>query len=168
MGKSLDVYSESHEKLLLVGYFNAEEKESCLNMFLYQHGLANIVIQGTCFKNPSKPSCIDLFLTSNPRSFRNTTAVSTGLSCFQELIANYITKTKPKEITYRNYNFFNKLNFKENLRSNLEQGNCDSNYQKFKHIFMSTLDKHAPLKKKMLRANHTPYMTEGLRKAMMN
>ena len=32
---------------------------------------------------------------------------------------------------------------------------------------MSTLDKNAPLKKKMLRANHTPYMTKGLRKAMM-
>ena len=32
---------------------------------------------------------------------------------------------------------------------------------------MSTLDKHAPLKKKMLRANHAPYMTKALRKAIM-
>ena len=68
-----------------------------------------------------------MFLTSNPRSFQNTTAISTGLSDYH------------------------KLNLRETLRSNLEQGNCDSDYQKFEHIFMSTLDKHAPSKKKMLR-----------------
>ena len=114
---------------------------------------------------------VDLFLTSNPRSFQNSTAISTGLSDFHKLVVTalkkIITKKKPKEISYRNYQFFNKLNFRENLRSNSEQGNCDSDYQKFEHIFMSTLEKHAPLKKKMLRANHAPYMTKALRKATM-
>ena len=83
------------------------------------------------------------------------------------MLKNSITKTKPKEITYRNYKFFTKLNFKENLRSNLEQGNYDSDYQKFEHNFMSTLDKHARLKKKMLWANLAPYMTKALSKAIM-
>ena len=31
----------------------------------------------TCFKNPEKPSCIDLFLTNFPCSFQNTTAICT-------------------------------------------------------------------------------------------
>ena len=61
-----DAQNESYDKLLLVGDFNAEEKESCFNVFLYQYGMANIVKQVTCFKKPLKPSCIDLFLTSNP------------------------------------------------------------------------------------------------------
>ena len=32
---------------------------------------------------------------------------------------------------------------------------------------MSALEKHAPLKKKMLRANHAPYMTKAFRKAII-
>ena len=38
---------------------------------------------------------------------------------------------------------------------------------KFEKIFISTLDKHAPLRKKVLRANHAPYMTKTLRKGIM-
>ena len=67
-----------------------------------------------------------------------------------------LTKTKPKE-----------LSFKEDLRSNLKQGNFDSTCQKFEYIFMSTLEKHAPLKKKTHNANHVPYMTKALRKAIV-
>ena len=32
---------------------------------------------------------------------------------------------------------------------------------------LSILNKHAPLKKKVVRANHVPYMTKALRKAIM-
>ena len=32
---------------------------------------------------------------------------------------------------------------------------------------MDTLDKHAPLKKKIVRANHAPYVTKNMRKAIM-
>ena len=34
-------------------------------------------------------------------------------------------------------------------------------------IFLSNLNKHAPLKKKVVSANHVPYMTKALRKAIM-
>ena len=40
-------------------------------------------------------------------------------------------------------------------------------YAKFEAIFVQRLDKHAPLKRKVLRANDKPYMTSTLRKAMM-
>ena len=32
---------------------------------------------------------------------------------------------------------------------------------------MNTLNKHAPIKKKMLRANHAPYITKALRMAII-
>ena len=32
---------------------------------------------------------------------------------------------------------------------------------------LSILNKHAPLKKKVVRANHVPYMTKALRKAIL-
>ena len=35
-------------------------------------------------------------------------------------------------------------------------------------MFLETLNDHAPLKQKTIRANHAPYMTKTLRKAMMH
>ena len=40
-------------------------------------------------------------------------------------------------------------------------------YDNFENIFLEVLSKHSPLKKKILRANHAPYMTKILRKAIM-
>ena len=37
----------------------------------------------------------------------------------------------------------------------------------FEDNFLGVLNKHAPLKKKILRANHAPYVTKELRKAVM-
>ena len=34
-------------------------------------------------------------------------------------------------------------------------------------MFLETLNKHAPVKQKTIRSNHAPYMTKGLRKAIM-
>ena len=41
-------------------------------------------------------------------------------------------------------------------------------YSSFEKVFLETLNDHAPLKQKPLRANHTPYMTKTLREAMMH
>ena len=38
----------------------------------------------------------------------------------------------------------------------------------FYKTFITTLDKHAPLKKRLVRANEVPYMTKKLRKAISN
>ena len=40
-------------------------------------------------------------------------------------------------------------------------------YKNFEKKFMHTLELHAPLKRKLLRANHAPYVTKVLRKAIM-
>ena len=47
------------------------------------------------------------------------------------------------------------------------QNEIVENYAKFEDIFLRILGKHAPLKKKALRANEKPYMTKTLRKAIM-
>ena len=38
---------------------------------------------------------------------------------------------------------------------------------KFDEVFMKVLNRHAPLKKKILRANHSSYKSKMLRKAIM-
>ena len=40
-------------------------------------------------------------------------------------------------------------------------------YESFEQVFLEVSNEHAPLKKKFLRANHLPYMTKSLRKAIM-
>ena len=41
------------------------------------------------------------------------------------------------------------------------------NYQDFDKTFVEVLNKDAPMKKKLVRANQAPYMTKALRKAIM-
>ena len=155
---------------LLIGDFNAEDTDPCLSEFLYEHNAENIVKDKTCFKILSNPSSIDLFLTNFPPSFENTCTVTAGLSDFHKMV---ITVTKmtfhknpTKEIYYRDYKKFDQDLFREELAEKLY--GCDSCYYTFEKTFINFLNKHAPLKKKFLRANHAPYMNKTLRKDIMS
>ena len=66
---------------------------------------------------------------------------------------------------YRNCKYFDQIKFKNNINEKLSEG--ISNYESFETTFIEVLNKHAPLKKKLLRANHAPYITKTLRKAIM-
>ena len=154
----------------MIGDFNAEDSEPCLSEFLGQYQAKNIVKDKTCFKNPDNPSCIDLFLTNSPSSFQHTKTISTGLSDCHKMVVtvneNTFKKQKGKEIFYRDYKRFNGNVFKDDLRNALAISDV-SNYESFENIFLTNFDRHAPVKKKLVRANHVPYMTKTLRKAIM-
>ena len=53
----------------------------------------------------------------------------------------------------------------ENALLKYDFNNID--YDNFIKTFVTVLDKHAPIKKKYLRANHTGFATKQLRKAVM-
>ena len=72
--KALDVHS-SYEKVILTGDFNVWESECVFHLFLCQHDLTNLVKEGTCFKNPINPRCIDLYLTNSPLKSQNILSV---------------------------------------------------------------------------------------------
>ena len=76
--KALDSYS--NYDVLLAGECIAEEGEPCLSNFLYQHDLYNLVKVCTCFKNSSKPTFIDLSLTTKNAQFQNTVEVCSAWS----------------------------------------------------------------------------------------
>ena len=74
-------------------------------------------------------------------------------------------KNAPKVIHYRQYKKIDKKKSREELKQELNRSiNC---YGSFKSIFLEVLNKHVPLKKKHIRANHVPYMTKALMKAKM-
>ena len=170
VGNSLDLYFQDYSKFLLVGDFNAVETELCLSKFLNQYDSRSLGKASTCFKNPQNPSCIDLIINNSPKSFQNTESIPTGLSDFHNMVVSVlkseIPKGKPREISYRNYKNFDNSNFKAELRSEIEL-NQISNYNNFENVFLRVLEKHAQLKKKLVRANEAPYITKTLRKAIM-
>ena len=154
---------------MLVGDFNADESEPCLSQFLFEMNAKNIVKEPTCFKSLSNPSCIDLVITNSFSNFQNTKAISTGLSDFHKMVASVLKhnfhRSAPKELVYRDYKTFDRVIFKRELEDKLNQQ--VNEYKHFEQIFLEILNIHAPIKKKLLRANHVPYMTKALRKAIM-
>ena len=75
-------------------------------------------------------------------------------------------EASPKEIFYRDYKHFKSEDFKKELSTKLG-GLVIKDYGLFENTFLEILNLHAPVKKKFLRANHAPYMTKALRKAIM-
>ena len=76
------------------------------------------------------------------------------------------SKSKPKETIYRNFKKFNEEDFNQELRGRLSTELVD-NYSSFENVFIDVLNRHASIKKKVIRANHAPYVTKALRKAIM-
>ena len=74
-------------------------------------------------------------------------------------------RSSSKELVYRDYKNFDRLTFKRELEEKLNQQ--INEYKHFEQIFLEVLNTHAPIKRKLLRANHVPYMTKALRKAIM-
>ena len=85
--------------IILLGDFNNKPEEKNMSNFRNTYHLKNIVKQTTCFKNPDRPSCIDLILANSSRSFQDTCTVETGLSDFHKLVVTvlklYFSKQKP-------------------------------------------------------------------------
>ncbi len=75
-------------------------------------------------------------------------------------------KARPKVIQYRDHKNFVQENFRTELREQL----CNevvTTYAQFDDVSLNVYNKHAPPKTKIVRANHKPYMTKIVRKAIM-
>ena len=69
-------------------------------------------------------------------------------------------------MTYRDYKNFDQDIFSQELRASLSPETVHD-YTSFEKNFLGLLNKDAPLKKKVLRANHAPYVTKSLRNPIM-
>ena len=150
---------------LCIGDFNSETSETTLRNLCDLYKLKNLVSEPAFLKNPDNPSCIDLFLTNCSRSFQDTQVIETGLSDFHKMnltvLKMYFTKQKYETIFYRNYKKFGNLKFKKALNRELMKNDANNkDYEIFKKTVLSILNAHAPLKKKLLRANHATFVTK--------
>jgi exonuclease III len=163
-------YSSTYENIMIIGDFNCTPDSTILKDFLDNCDLSNVMHKKTCWKSKAG-TCIDLILTNKKYSLMQTDALETGLSDHHLLVHTMLkttfSKFSPKKIQYRCYRNFIEANFLNELSENLRR-NPILSYCDFYTIFTSVLDKHAPLKTKLLRANNRPHVTKSLRKAIMH
>ena len=74
----------------------------------------------------------------------------------------------PKLVSYRKYEHFDSDKFKLEVSDKLSMQDLSiMNYKSFKDTIIDSLNKHAPLKRKYLRANNSNFITKELSKAIM-
>ena len=95
----LDLHSSKYKKMLILGNFNIGIDEPHINVFCETYNLKNLIKQPTCYKNPHNPTCIDLILTNNPRTFQSTCVTEIGLSDFHLMTLTFMRKTFKKQRT---------------------------------------------------------------------
>ena len=79
-------------------------------------------------------------------------------------------KLEPKIINYRNYRYFSNDRFREKVTSELSKvvlENSDKCFNKFLDVCKEALNMYAPLKKKYIRGNNSPFMNRILSKEIM-
>ena len=54
---------------MLLGDFNSKPTEKSMSNFCQVHSLEHLIEEPTFFKNPEKPTMIDLILTNKPKKF---------------------------------------------------------------------------------------------------
>ena len=111
-------------------------------------------------------------MTNSPRSFFITETYFTRQSDSHKLVISVFkttfSKTRSKEIIYRDFKNFDQEIFSQEVHSSLSSERAhEYTYTSFEDNFLEVLNKHVPLKKKVLRASHAPYVTKALRKAIM-
>ena len=115
ISRSLDIHSTKYENIVLLGDFNACVDDEALQTFCKSYSFNSLIKQPTCFKNPKNPSCIDLILTSKPRSFQTKCVIETGLSDFHRMTISvlkmHFRKLPPKIISYRDFKKFDNERF---------------------------------------------------------
>ena len=89
-------------------------------------------------------------------------------TCFK----NAYERLRPINIQYRSYKNFNRDTFLSDLQDvpfeeALSLENSELAYEKFKMLYSEVVEKHAPIKHKVLRGNQAPFITRDLSKQIM-
>ena len=155
LDKPVEFYSKTVDKILIAGDFNVQVSNIKLDAFCSIWNLKSLGQEPTYFKNPSNPSCIDLFLTKTVRSFPETQVFETGLSDFHKLVVTFLKrifpKSPPKIILYGSCKKFSNDLLRDDSNSLLSKENMNlkiTSLTNFTKIFIETLIKYAPIKEK--------------------
>ena len=124
--------------------------------------LSPLIKEPTCFQS-HHPTCMDNFLRNQKPMFKLNRLLQTGLSDHHKLISvvikSGVIRGSPRKKVYKSYKKFDLEYFNIALKSELEKLS-HSAYSEFQTAFCIVLNKHAPIKVKMLRHNNNSFMTK--------
>ena len=174
LSKNLALYSSTYENYIVLGDFNVEVDNNAISSFCDAFDLVNLIREPTCYKNPEKPSCVDLILTNKPHSFQNSGVIETGFSDFHRMTVTVtkitFQKFKRRIISYRDYKFFDNVRYRDDFLKEISNSYLEFNGSRFSgysDICRTTVDQHAPWKKTYARGNHMPFINKTLSKEIM-
>ena len=180
LGQCVEKVTNNYDNIILMGDININilNKSSHgyqnYKSFLDKFDLKNLIKKTTCHSKTASSS-LDVLLTNRNRSFFNTIVLETGISDVHCLVGttlrNTYKKAEPNIIHYRNYKNFDENAFKNDLNQFEEiDDSKDPNvlYNDFLSFFQKNVNKHAPMKQKLLRGNDKGFSDKNLRKAWYN
>ena len=101
-----------------------------------------------------------------------TSTTETGLViaiCLFHRLWNLIFLALNLKLFYRNYKNFDEEKFVKDVKAanfSFSNNNPNENYSVLSGTFSKLVDRHAPLKKKIQRRNHAPFIRKEMRKAI--
>ena len=183
LNKCVDMATRTYENIVVMGDINIDTDDdkaigqNKLSEFCDVFGLENLIQGSTCVTVRHEPTSIDVILANRKRSFKNSGTVATGLSDYHKMVlttmrANY-ERLKPTKIQYRSYKNFSEKDFLRDLQNMpfhtcMDMDDNEAAYSSFKDMFKKVVDKHAPMKSKLIRGTHAPFMNKELSKAIMH
>ena len=113
--------------------------------------LQNLVKDPTYYKNPSKPTCVDLILTNFSKSFQHTQTIDTSWSdvCKLTLTVSktHFPRVKSNIVNYRDYKGFVNDFFRSELLQEINSSDLDiTNFKDLQYTLQRALNKYASLK----------------------
>ena len=176
LSKSLDSVYSKYSNVILMGDININfDNKNCpkfkkLASFCDTFSLKNLIKSPTCFQADT-PTSLDVLLTNKNKSFINSNVVITGLSDWHGMVSTmtrtHVKKLPPKTIKFRSFKNFSEENFIHDIKSITENRDFTGEIEPFENLaidFLNVIDRHAPLKTKIVRGNDAPFMTSELRR----
>ncbi|CAB3993279.1 Hypothetical predicted protein [Paramuricea clavata] len=166
-----------NKEVILMGDINCnflkKSNDADIKSIIDVNGLEQMVKDPTRI-TPESSTLIDVICTNKPQNISKVEVISASLSdhemigCVRKL-NNHSFKARTIEARdYRNYNH-------EDLCNNLRQSSFDSVFasktvesawENFKHIFLSAVDKYAPLIRKKIRGRPCPWLRNETKREM--
>ena len=164
------------KEIIMLGDVNINllQTPNCLSDMFDVYGLSNMINSPTCYKS-TRGTLIDPVVVLNDKRFFQAINVQCGMSDWHNLVGCVtkinLPRVAPKTIVYRSYKDFDNDAFTKDMsyapfHVNEIFDDVNDKYWFVSKLCSDVINKHAPMKKRVLKSSHVPYMNSKLRKQM--
>ena len=165
------------ESIHIIGDLNVNFAKSNhqLSQLCDSYDLKQLIKNPTCFKSLENPTLLDVILTTNSKSIRQTINIPLGISDFHNYISASTKMNCPtdeiKSVHYRSFKKFSEEKFIKDVEFapfHVSEIFDKADDQLWFHntLLLDVVNANAPIKQKFIKHKQLPYMNDKLRKAI--